>query len=463
MAGALPRKLAALGERIQVVSPLYQQVDRQRYIIDETGVSGAVRIGYTSHPYQLLRHSDCPDPHLECLFIHNRYFFQREGVYTTAGGEGFTDNNQRFFFFQKVLADLIIRGILKPDIIHVNDHHTALLPFLLRNRRVRRPSLLTVHNFQYQGDFSSEDTQFLSEADRTALDNLLPGEPDHYRALEIGLRTAGHANTVSPTYARELLADDEMAFGLQAILLGLGDRFSGILNGADYSCWNPAVDKLLPRTYSLEDRKLKQVSKQSLRERCGLDYAENTPIIGSISRLVETKGFDLIIDIMGRLASLPCQLVFLGTGYARYEDDLRQWAEQFPRKISFISAYDEPLAHLIEAGSDLFLMPSRYEPCGLNQIYSLKYGTLPIVHRTGGLADTVRDCRQDDGNGFVFDQFTAEDLLAILTTAVDLFRHDQSTWDNLQVNAMQADYSWEKSAREYRRLYQSLLPNGEQE
>ena len=457
VAGALPAELAASGTGVQIVSPLYSFIDRQKYAIESIGIPGSVRLGLTSHPYEIAKCVNSQEPWLECLFVINEYYYSREGIYTRADGEGFEDNTDRFFFFQKVIVDLIIRGILNPDIIHVNDHHTALIPFLLHNRKIDIPALLTVHNFQYQGHFSVAESGMLGPNDRAELKANSATESENYNALEIGIRYSQHTNTVSPTYASELLEQSQMSFGLHDVLLKYSEQFSGILNGADYSYWNPQVDQLIPYNYSRADMTGKLKNKQALAERCNLPFNPDIPIIGSVSRLVESKGFDLILAIMGRLLSLPVQMVFLGTGQPEYQELLSKWAGKYPDKISFTTAYDEPLAHLIEAGSDLFLMPSKFEPCGLNQIYSLRYGTAPIVHFTGGLADTVQNWDGNMGNGFVFDNYDSETLLATIHQAVNVYQNFPNQWNNLRENAMSVDYSWEKSAAAYRKLYQQLL------
>ncbi|MFH1851062.1 MAG: glycogen synthase [Candidatus Neomarinimicrobiota bacterium] len=460
VAGALPWELARRGLQVQVISPMYKQIDCVRHEITKVGVTGSVRLEQTSHPYEIAKCTNVDNPYLECLFVHNRFFFGRQGIYTQRNGEGYLDNNARFIFFQKVLVDLIRRGILRPDLIHINDHHTALLPFLLDSHRLALPALLTVHNFQYQGQFGRDELSLFGPEEQQALLNLYPPDMTVFNALELGIRKANHVNTVSPTYARELLADPEQAFGLQATLKQHRNKFSGILNGADYSYWNPAYDRFITANYGIDSIPRKQQNKKSLLERCGLPADPDTAVLGSISRLVESKGFDLILDSMGRLLSLPVRLVFLGTGYQVYQDQLRDWAEKYPERIAFNMAYDEPLAHLIEAGADLFLMPSRFEPCGLNQIYSLKYGTPPIVHRTGGLADTVSDWDGTEGNGFVFADYSGDALLQAVLRAVTVYREHATDWEQLIRNAMTADFSWEKAASDYMELYQSIIDQG---
>ncbi len=463
VAGSLPRELAAAGQQLQVFSPLYRQVDRERFNIEFTGVAGAVRLGYTSHPFELFKCVNQTGPYLECLFIANSYFFDREGVYTDSSGEGFIDNNARYIFFQKALTDLIQRGVLNPDLIHVNDHHTALLPFLLHNRAIALPAILTVHNFEYQGQFSSQELELFSPDDQTALAQYYHADTDEYNALEIGLRCVDQVNTVSPTYARELLDDPGLSHGLHPVLAELKPALTGILNGADYSYWSPAEDQFISVRYDSESPSGKIENKKELLAQCSLPFDATMPVIGSVSRLVTSKGYDLISTILDRLVKLPLQLVFLGTGYVEYQKTLAKWADRYPDKIYYCAAFNEKLAHQIEAGADIFLMPSRFEPCGLNQIYSLRYGTVPIVHQTGGLADTVIDWNGKTGNGFSFTEYTADELLNNVKRAVNLFRNNPEQWSQIMLNGMEADYSWTRSANEYQQLYRELTEGSRNE
>ncbi len=462
VAGSLPRELVTAGFSIQIISPLYREVDAGGYGIQSTGISGSVRLGYTSHPYELTKCTSQSDPHLECLFVDNSFFFDREGVYTDSTGEGYLDNNARFIFFQKVVVDLIGRGILKPDLVHINDHHTALIPFLLGSQNIDLPSLMTIHNFEYQGHFSVSELELFNRENQEALQNEYPPEANSFNAMEIGLKTVNQVNTVSPSYARELLSDDKLAHGLRPVLTNLRRPLHGILNGADYSYWNPEQDQFITTNYGPETIGLKIENKRALLERCDLPFDDATPVIGMVSRLVQTKGFDLIIDILDQLMKLPVQLVVLGTGFIEFQNSLSEWAEKYPNRIFYSAAFDETLAHQIEAGADMFLMPSRFEPCGLNQIYSLKYGTPPIVHKTGGLADTVDDWDGKNGNGFSFSRYSSQELLKTIKRAVDVYRQSPGQWSRLVQNGMAADYSWRKSAEKYRDIYQTILIEGEE-
>ena len=457
VAGALPKELARSGIKMQVITPLYSLVNMKKWGIRFSDLTGSVSLGQKTYRYKIASVSNVSDYPVEHLFVFNKQFFSRSGIYTARDGEGFDDNNARFFFFQKVVIDLIKSGIVDPDMVHINDFHSALIPFLLKNRGISIPSLLTVHNFLYQGQFlkkelmlfTKEEVKFLKQHDTKKRWNS-------FNALEIGLTHADLINTVSVNYARELLTEKELSFGLNEVLMSNQSKFQGILNGVDYTIWNPEIDPFLQNHFGPGNLDGKRINKTKLKEKCGLPGLSDIPLIGSVSRLVESKGFDLILDILKKIIRMDVQLIFLGTGDKKIKESLQSAAETFPHRISFWDSFDEDFAHLIEAGSDMFLMPSRFEPCGLNQIYSLKYGTIPIVHETGGLADTVRNWDGRKGNGFVFKKYSRTSLLKTVHKAVKTY-HKKSLWIEIIKNAMQEDFSWYQSAQNYKHLYHQLL------
>ena len=456
VSGALPLELTRQGPEIEIVSPLYSLIDLERFRIRLTEIQGKVPLGRRSHAYRIAAVSNKTQAPLNIMFVDNKEFYDRSGIYTKPNGRGFPDNNARFFFFQKVVTDLISRGYLKPDIIHVNDHHTGLIPFMLKNRGMSLPSLLTVHNFQYQGHFSEREALLLNKKDQEVLRRNYSPAQGSYNALEIGLSSADRVNTVSLTYAEELLAHEELSFGLLKVLKRIQSRFSGILNGVDYSLWSPEVDPYLETHFDVNHLDGKSENKKNLLKRCGLPIEPHEPLVGSVSRLVDSKGFSLILSVIEEFIALNLRMVFLGTGDRAIQDSLRAVASKYPDRISFCAEFDEKLAHLIEAGSDMFLMPSRFEPCGLNQIYSLRYGTIPIVHKTGGLADTIRDWDGVRGNGFVFENYTGDELLMAVERALAVYGREPQ-WRKMMKIAMEQDFSWNSSAKEYLRLYGSLL------
>jgi starch synthase len=454
--GSLPFELSRLGVRNWIVAPFYRRINTRRFPVRAGDATGRIKLGKRSYVYRWYSVLAREDTATRVAFIANRTFFHRSGIYTRADGTGYPDNTARFFFFQLALVDLLAEGRLRPDLIHCHDHHTALVPWLLRVRGIPVPTLLTVHNFQYQGEFTEEELDLLGAELAAAFRREFAPVRGRYRSLEVGLRTAARINTVSPTYARETLTSDTYAFGLKRTLQAVRDRYCGILNGADYRVWNPEVDPFLEVHYSPADLSGKATNKRRLLAEVGLPYRPEQPVIGSVSRLVDAKGFDLILAGMDDLMKLPVQLVFLGRGMAEIVRDLRRAAKKYPDRIAFTDRHDEALAHLIEAGADLFLMPSRYEPCGLSQIYSLKYGTIPIVRKTGGLADTVQPWDGRQGTGFVFTPYRAATLVNTVRRALRVYR-DQDQWRRLVHNAMAMDFSWARSAGRYLHLYRQMV------
>ena len=447
VAGGLPPALKAYKYNATNLSPLYGSINCQKFKLKETTISGTVYLGKDAYLYKIWSNDD--ESH---WFVHNDEFFGRNGIYTDARGEGFPDNNLRFFFFQKVAVDLIKRAHINPKVVHCNDHHTALIPLMLKAVNENAATLLTVHNFQYQGWFSSDEFGLLTQDEQNLIN---PVATQHYNAMELGLHYAHHVNTVSPNYAKEILEIPDWSFGLFDKIQSIKDKFSGILNGVDYSYWNPQYDSHIEHRFDVENTFGKKLNKAALQVHCSWPVAPDTAVIGNISRLVDAKGYPLIIDILPDLMELDVQFVFLGTGMEAIQNKLREFTNAYPKKIAYFNGYDEPFAHLIEAGADLFLMPSAFEPCGLNQIYSLKYGTLPIVHETGGLADTVENWDGETGTGFSFNQHNSQALLETIVRAIQTYQ-DKKSREKLIQNAMKKDFSWSFAAKKYAALYKSL-------
>lgn len=456
VAGALPGELARLGVDMQVISPLYSLVDRRKFGIEFTDLAGSISMGKQVYSYRVAALEKQGKSSVRHLFVHNKRLFSRPGIYTKPSGVGFNDNNARFFLFQKAIVNLITRGVLGPDVVHLNDHHTALIPLFLAVRKTYTPSLLTVHNFQYQGHFSQKELKLLGRRERDAITFSDPSQNFSFNALKIGLGSADFVNTVSVTYAKEVAQKEDLAFGLGKVIKTISPRFSGILNGADYAVWNPEIDPYLDTHYGPDHLGGKAINRTRLMDISGLPDLQGRPIIGSVSRLVPDKGYDLILEILDDLAALDVQIVFVGTGEKKIKNALRDYAKKYPRHISFFSRFDEKMAHQVEAGADMFLMPSRVEPCGLNQIYSMKYGTIPIVHSTGGLADTVQNWDGKRGNGFVFTAYNGASLLRAVKRALMTYKKEKE-WTTIVKNAMKEDFSWSRSAQDYLSLYQRLV------
>jgi len=451
VAGSLPGEIVNLGTKSLVITPLYSQIDTQSHNIIPYLISGQVKMGSSNYPYEIYyRAVTSDDP--EYFFIYNEHFFGRKGIYVNETGEGFSDNNARYFFFQYVIIDLIQKGVIKPNIVHCNDHHTALLPMMLKNRNLSISTLLTVHNFHYQGWFGQHDLHLLNPEDIEALNPV----NDNFNALEEGIMSADHINTVSPRYAHELLTDKSLSFGLYKVLKQNRKKFTGILNGVNYSYWSPETDSFLKFHFDSISLEGKTKNKKQLLEKCGFTLDTSKPVIGMISRLVDEKGYNLILRIIDKLIKQNIRLVFLGTGDIKIVNALKELSIDYSSNVCYFSKFDEEMAHLIEAGSDMFLMPSLFEPCGLNQIYSLKYGTIPIVHYTGGLADTIVNWDGSNGTGFIFKTYSKQALYRAITKALACYK-DEKSWKRILSNAMKQNFSWSKSASQYIQLYQNIL------
>ena len=449
VAAALPRALAELGAEVAVALPKYRGVEEKTELRPIARFS--VPVAGEEKECQVFQ-GTLPQSSVPVYFLSHDPYFDRAQVYGEGGGD-YPDSLERFTFLSR--AALALAEELETELLHVNDWHTALVPVLLRAKEGprRAKAVLTIHNLAYQGVFPW--------VRRTALG--LPG-PDlavleHEGKLNLlkgGILTADLLTTVSPTYAREILERGE---GLEGYLRARAGDLVGVLNGVDYTVWNPETDPHLWANYSARDLSGKAENKRRLQEELRLEAAPDVPLVGMISRLAEQKGFDLVLEAFDRMMALGIQFVLLGTGDPRYGEFFRRAAARRPGQVAALLTFSEEWAHRIEAAADIFLMPSRFEPCGLNQMYSLRYGTVPVVRATGGLADTVFDfdpvtC---EGNGFTFSDYTPEAMLGALRRAVELYRRDRRAWRGLVLRGMREDHSWGASAREYLRLYQRLF------
>ncbi|MCF7797488.1 MAG: glycogen synthase [Candidatus Marinimicrobia bacterium] len=452
---ALPAALTGLGAEVTVITPLYGSINR-RDLPDSLKIiaQGTVSLGeYRERSFKIL---SAAVGSVTIWFVESAEYFARSGIYEDEHGFPFWDNGERYIFFQKVILAMVRRTHF--HILHVNDHHTALLPVYLKTEAVKNPpkTVLTIHNIGYQGRYSP-DILNLTGLGWAA---FYPGGPLEFHGqtnfLKGGIIHADRVTTVSPSYASELLASPEISFGLDGVLRSLKMPLQGILNGVDYQVWSPEQDPLIPAHFSAENTAGKQTNRAALLARSGLPDLPGHALVGIISRLVDSKGFELLIPLEEELMTMPLQWTILGSGETRFEDLFRQWAERYPEKVAYHQGYDAALSHLIEAGADMFLMPSKYEACGLNQIYSLRYGTIPIVRQTGGLADTVQAWNGACGTGFNFQFYSPFALLQAINQALQVFR-DKPAWHTLMHNAMSQDFSWERSARAYMEIYQELM------
>jgi starch synthase len=461
VAAALPAALRAAGIDARVLLPGYRDVlkavsARTVAAIAPSAGFPAARLMAAEHPNGVaLFVVDCPE------------LFDRDGgPYLDAAGADWPDNALRFGLLSYVAALLASPHSAcdwRCDILHCNDWQTALAPAYLHwwgNADV--PSLVTMHNLAYQGIFPSEVLPSLG-LPAQSLD--INGLEYHGKVsfLKAGLYYARRLSTVSPTYAREIQSEP-LGFGLHGLLTTRSRDLEGILNGIDVQTWNPATDPHLTATYDADSLARKAYNTAALRQQFGLKNRPGVPLLGIVSRLIEQKGSDLVVQAAAELLALPAQLVVLGTGDLPIEQALASLDARRPGEVAFIRGFDEPLSHRIEAGADIFLMPSRFEPCGLNQMYSQRYATLPVVRRTGGLADSVVDCtpaalQAGTATGFVFETANAQTLAATVRRAVEAWRQP-ALWRRLQRNAMARDFGWAASARRYIDLYRAMQPAG---
>ncbi len=452
--GALPEALAAAGHDVSVYIPLY----RQTKLSGAKTVVRSITIPFDDHYRFCSVVSNGETSGVRHYFIDYPPFFARDGLYGTSSGD-YPDNAERFALFSRaVLEASKILGV--PQIFHCHDWQSALIPILLRTQYIEDPAfrevatVFTIHNIGYQGLFSPDTLPLLT----LPWDLFTISKMEFFgnvNFLKGALAYADFVTTVSRKYSHEIQTA-EFGFGLEGVLRDRAATVAGIVNGVDYEEWSPEKDKYIVAKYSANDLSGKASCKQDLLSAFGIANPDpKGPVIGIVSRFVAQKGFDLISQVMDRLAQEEMTVVALGSGDKAYEQMFLRLQKAFPKKIALRIAYDNDLAHKIEAGSDMFLMPSRYEPCGMNQIYSLRYGTVPIVRATGGLDDTIEqwDPRTGKGTGFKFWEYNGESLLLTIKQALHAF-HDQHAWQNLMRNGMSKDFSWSTSAKEYGRVYE---------
>ncbi len=462
VSGALPKALAKLGCEVKVFLPLYKSISTIEhnllYASDIENIT--VKVGDSQHSFNTW-YGKLPDSDVEVYLIDCPHYFHRDTTYTSHA-----DEEERFIFFQHALLHVMQRYNWAPDVIHCNDWQTSLLPPLLRlsynwdKLFERTATMLSIHNIAYQGRFSPNAIYKAG----LPQDQFFPGGPFElhgaFAFMKAGVHFADALSTVSPTYAGEI---QTAAFGegLEGILQSRQQDLWGILNGIDGDEWSPEKDKHIAKNFSASKLKLKQTNKKAIAEEMGLPYREDTPLIGIISRLTGQKGFELLQPILGDILDhQDVQFVVLGSGEQKYEDFFNWAHATWPDKLGVYVGYNNGLAHRIEAGADMFLMPSAFEPCGLNQMYSLKYGTVPIVHKIGGLADTVKDFHEfhGEGNGFSFYDFHPHVLKDTILRALSIY-HQKDVWKGIMKRGMKEDFSWQASAEKYKALYEHALRN----
>jgi starch synthase len=458
---ALPSHLHARGHEVLVFAPFYSRVRRSKHLFEEVeGLQGlSVKLGAHEVRFSIVR-ATLPGTDLPIHFVRCGQLYDRDGLYTQDA-----DEHLRFILLTHAALVSCQHLGFSPDIAHANDWQTALMPLCLKSRYAwdrerfgKTKSVLTIHNLAHQGAFGAHvlpDTGLLDSANLFHQDQLRDGV---LNMMLTGILYADAITTVSPTYAREIQTP-EMGMGLDGFLRERSSTVVGVLNGIDTTEWDPQTDRLIPHRFSPSDLSGKETNKKHLLDALGLPYVPRLPVAGIVSRLTWQKGLELVLEALPHfLARGALQLVVLGSGATEYEMAFGAMQRHFPKHVCFYRGFSNELAHLIEAGSDLFLMPSRFEPCGLNQMYSLRYGTAPVVRATGGLADSVRhfDRRRGRGNGFVFEHFDAAGLRWALGQALDTWG-DRPAWRRLQENAMAEDFSWDRQIRVYEDIYRRVM------
>ncbi len=460
VAGALPKALSRFGHDVRLILPLYRAVDARRHGLRVIADGLSVPAASGSQAVDVLEGNLSGGAPV--YFVRHDPSFDRDGLYQTLSAEDYPDNAERFALFCRAALEVCRRVDFQPEVLHANDWQTAALPIYLKTTLrsdhffQRTATVFTIHNLGFQGFFPPEALPGLM----LPRELFTPAGIEFYgkgNLLKGGLLFADALNTVSRRYSQEIQTADQ-GFGLDGVLKERQSDLFGVLNGIDPEEWSPAGDPHIAAHYTVDNVSGKARCKADLQRRLKLPVRATVPLFGVISRLTEQKGLELLCDILETLMALNVQLVLLGSGEKNLEAAFREAAAKYPSRLAVRIGFDLPLSHQIEAGADLFLMPSRYEPCGLNQMYSLAYGTIPVVRATGGLDDTIVhfDPATGQGNGFKFEEATATAFLQAIWQALALYR-EKALWPRLITNAMMADFTWDRSAREYEQLYRRAV------
>ncbi len=446
VSGSLPVALAENGDNVSVILPLYTQIPEE----------WRTKMTFCRYIYVDLswRHEYCGLFSLSYrgvtwYFVDNEHYFKRDRIY------GELDDAERFAFFSRAVVDLLPGFEEMPDVIHCNDWQTALIPVYLRDGKQRIKTVFTIHNIAYQGYLGADAVEDLLGLNRGWYDDGTIEMDGQVNLMKAALMTADQVTTVSPTYAREL-RHAYYAHRMESVISRIGGKLTGVLNGLDIVSYDPAHDSALTKNYTPDDLKGKAMCKEALQKQLGLAVEKDTPIIAVVSRLVGHKGLDLVCQVFDRIMDSGVQFVVLGQGEQQFEDFFRHQAQRYPGRVAACMTYSEQLSRQIYAGSDIFLMPSKSEPCGLSQMIAMRYGTVPVVRQTGGLNDSVHSCQmgQEGGNGFVFSDYNAFDMLHVVCQAVSLYRDDKKGFALVQHRDMTEDFSWTRSAKLYREIYE---------
>lgn len=453
--GALPKELAAKGMDVRLVIPKYSLIKDEAKQQMKQVTTGIVNLAWRQLYYGV---DEIDMDGVKVYFIDNEWYFKRDRLY------GYADDDERFAYFCRAVLTMLPRIGFQPDIIHGNDWHTGMLGVFLKEDFYHddfyknMKFVYTIHNLKYQGIYPASIMQDIIGLPQHLFDNGNLECDGCVNYMKSGMVYADYITTVSPTYAQEITYP---YFGerLDGYIRNNQDKVVGIINGLDEDAYNPETDPYIAQTYTSKDARAgKRVNKDALRKELGLRIKRGVPMVAMVSRLVEDKGMDLVTRIMDELVEDDVQLVIVGTGDWQYEEAFRDLARRYPTKVSANIMFNEGLAHRVYAAADIFLMPSRYEPCGLSQLIALRYGAVPVVRETGGLRDTVVpfDKYKNQGNGLTFPNFNAHELLFTAKTALGYYE-DTALWDHIVKNAMESDYSWKRSAQAYADLYKKVL------
>jgi starch synthase len=458
VAAALPAAIQRRGHEVWRAMPLYRRVAEGPHKLTDTGLRFHIPVGQYLFGAEIWKSEDPPPT---TYFVRRDEFFDRRELYSLPERD-YEDNLERFVFFQKAVVSLMT-ALGKPiDIVHCNDWQTGLLPLYLKHglhgngRTFNEKVVLTIHNLAFQGIFPSF-AYYVTNLPMSVYGIDGVEFYGNFSCIKGGITTAHMVTTVSPTYAKEIRTE-AAGCGLHGVLNGLGDRLRGIMNGVDYDTWDPARDAAIAQTYSADAPDGKRACKDALRRTLGLAVESDVPLIGMVSRLADQKGLDLLAVTMSDIMKLDVQFALLGAGQDKYQELVMEWTRKWPGRFGARIGFDPELSHQIEAGADLFLMPSQFEPCGLNQLYSLRYGAVPVVHATGGLDDSIADVddRPGEGTGIKFRDYTPDGLMKAIWRALKLYK-DASAYRETQRRGMLQNHSWDQAADEYVRIYAEIL------
>lgn len=464
--GALPKALKGFNHEIRMMIPKYKFINERKYVLREVIRLRDIPVTINGKTEMAnIKSAFLPESKVQIYLIEVGDFFSRPGIYIDPKTKKpYPDNAERFAYFSKAAIETLKILSWQPNIIHCNDWQTSFAPVYLKTVYLNDPflkgvkSVFTIHNLTSQGEFEPETAQKIEFDQSQVKEGGMFYKDGKLNLTKGAIHFADFTTTVSETYANEIIDDEKIGFGFGSLLEEKGEKFEGILNGVDYAVWNPETDKLIPHNYNKEDLSGKQENKKALLERSGLEYNPDIPLIGIISKITEQKGLDLVLGALKEILKLDVQIIIHGDGDRKLVEKIVSFGTTHPDKFRMNVTFDDKMAHLIEAGSDIYLSPSKYEPCGLNQIYSLRYGTIPIVSSVGGLFDTVDDLSEDatDGTGIILEELSSKAILKSVKQAIDLYKNKEQ-WQEVQKRIMEEDFSWEISAKRYLDIYDRVL------